>query len=176
MQTTSLWRNIIRFVFLVLLQGIALEHISLPGNLHWILYPVFVVLLPLQTPAVAVLLASFAAGFCVDLLCGVPGLNAAAAMLAGFVRIVYFKVRPSKDVLHDSDLSGTPLPSNMGWGGFLYYSIWILVFFHLAYFFLEAFSFRHFFYTLYLVFGSSLLCVVSLVITVTCFRAGGNKR
>ena len=64
----------------------------------------------------------------------------------------------------------------MGWGGFLYYSIWILVFFHLAYFFLEAFSFRHFFYTLYLVFGSSLLCVVSLVITVTCFRAGGNKR
>ena len=65
MQTTSLWRNIIRFVFLVLLQGIALEHISLPGNLHWILYPLFVVLLPLQTPAVAVLLASFAAGFCV---------------------------------------------------------------------------------------------------------------
>ena len=82
MQTTSLWRNIIRFVFLVLLQGIALEHISLPGNLHWILYPLFVVLLPLQTPAVAVLLASFAAGFCVDLLCGVPGLNAAAATLA----------------------------------------------------------------------------------------------
>ena len=172
----SLWSNIIRFVFLVAVQGLVLEHIRLPGNLHWMVYPLFVVLLPLQMPAVTLLLSSFAAGFCVDCLCDMPGLNAAAATLAAFVRIVYFRLRPTKDVLHDSDLAGTPSPSSMGWGGFLSYSAWVVFFFHAGYFFLEAFSFRNFFYTLYLVLGSSLLCIVSLVVAVTFFLVVNNKR
>ena len=176
MQRTSLWTNLIRFVFLVLLQGIALEHVNLQGGLHWIAYPVFIVLLPLQMLPVALLVSSFVAGACVDLLCGIPGLNAAAATLAAFVRIVYFKIRPSKDALHDGDLSGTPLPFSMGWGKFLYYSGWVILSFHLAYFFLESFGFRHFFYVLYISVGSAFLCLVSLVITVSFFRAKANKR
>ncbi len=172
----SLWSNIIRFVFLVLLQGLVLEHVDFPGSLHWMVYPLFIILLPFQLPAPALLLCAFLAGLSVDFLCDVPGLNAASATLAAFVRILYFKWRPATDVLHDSDPVGTPSPGKMGWGGFLYYSCWVILFFHLGYFFLDAFSFQHFFYTLYLTVGSSFLCLVSLVLAVTLFKSKGDMR
>lgn len=172
----SVWKNLIRFVFLILLQGLVLEHIDMPGHLHCMVYPVAILLLPFQTSYPLVLLIAFLTGFSVDLLCQVPGLNAAAATFMAFVRIIYLRVKTRRDTGHDNDLSGTPLPDQMGWGGFISYTLWTVVLFHLAYFFIDAFSLKNIFYTLYLSFGSSLLCLVCVVLTVTLFKPKANTR
>lgn len=173
---TSVWKNLIRFVFLILLQGMVLEHIDLPGNLHCMVYPVAILLLPLQTSATVVLLCSFTAGLCVDLLCQAPGLNAAAATLMAFVRIVYMRLKNRHETVRDSDLTGTPLPSQMGWGGFVSYSLWCIFLFHLAYFMIDSFSFRNMIYPLYLTIGSSMVCFICVMLTVTVFRPKANTR
>lgn len=172
----AVWSNVIRFLFLVLLQGIAIEHISLPGNLHWMVYPIFVLLLPLQTPGTLVLLLSFACGLLVDILTGVPGLNAAAMTFMGFVRILFFKATHPKDALHNSELTGTPLPSVMGGSLFFRYTLITVLLFHVFFFLLEAFSWDRFFYVLYLVLGSSLICLASVYVTIGVFRTRDSVR
>ena len=173
---TSFWKNLTRFVFLLLLQGLVLEHIDLPANLHCMVYPVAILLLPFQTSASVVLLAGFLAGLCVDLICQVPGLNAASATFMAFVRVVYMRLDNRHDTGRDNDLSGTPLPGQMGWGGFVGYALWTVFLFHLAYFFLDASSFKNIFYTLYLSIGSSLLCFVCVLLAVTLFKPKANTR
>ncbi|MCM1041995.1 MAG: hypothetical protein NC324_04450 [Bacteroides sp.] len=173
---TSIWKNLIRFVFLILLQGMVLEHIDLPGNLHCMVYPIAILLLPLQTSAVVVLLLGFVSGLCVDVLCQVPGLNAAAATLMAFVRVVYFRVKNRRESGRDNDLSGTPLPAQMGWGGFVSYTLWTTLLFHLSYFMIDAFSFRNIFYTLYLTVGSTLVCFVCVILTITVFKPKASPR
>lgn len=172
----SFWKNLIRFAFLILLQALVLEHLYLPGNLHLILYPIAILLLPLQTSDLLSILAGFGCGFLVDLFSGIPRLNAAAATFLAFCRIVYFKLADNRDVLHDSELTGTPLPSILGWGGFIRYSAWMIALFHFAYFMIDICSFRNFPYTLYLILGSSLLCFVGQILTVSLFVRKGAKR
>lgn len=173
---TSIWKNLIRFVFLILLQGMVLEHIDLPGNLHCIIYPIAILLLPMQTSAVLVLLCGFAVGLCVDLLCEIPGLNAAAATFMAFVRVIYFRTKTRRDTGFDNDLSGTPLPSQMGWGSFVSYTFWCVILFHIAYFLIDAFSFKNILYSLYLAVGSSLVCIVGVMLAVTVFKPKSNTR
>lgn len=172
----AFWKNLIRFLFLILLQGMVLEHIDLPGHLHLMVVPIFILMLPMQLPAVPLLLLSFLSGFCVDLFCQVPGLNAAAATLMGFARIVYFKWKNNHEAVRDTDAAGTPLPSGMGWGGFIAYTLWLVGIYHIAYFLLDAFSLRHIFYTVYLFAGSALLCFLSVLFTVSIFRTGAGTR
>ncbi len=167
---SAFWKNLIRFLFLILLQGMVLEHIDLPGHLHLMVIPLFILLLPMQLPAVPLLLLSFLSGFCVDLLCQVPGLNAASATMMGFSRIVYFRMKNRREAVRDTDLAGTPLPSEMGWGGFIVYTLWTVGMFHIVYFMLDAFSLRHIFYTVYLMAGSALLCFLVVLFTVSVFR------
>lgn len=167
---TSIWKNLIRFVFLILLQGLVLEHIDMPGNLHCMVYPIAILLLPFQASPVVVLLLGFASGFCVDLLCQVPGLNAVAATLMAFVRILYLKLNNRHDTGRDNDLNGTPLPAQMGWGSFTAYTLWTIFLFHLAYFLLDSMSLKNILYTLYLTVGSSLLCCVCVGLAVTLFN------
>lgn len=173
---TNIWKNLIRFVFLILLQGLLLEHIDLPGSLHCIVYPLAILLLPFQASASVTLLSAFTAGLCVDLLCQLPGLNAAAATFMAFVRIIYLRINYKHESGRDNDLSGTPLPALMGWDKFIGYSLWTIFMFHLAYFFIDAFSFKNFFYTLYLTLFSSLLCFVCLLIAVRFFKPKANPR
>ncbi len=173
---TSFWKNIIRLAFLLLLQTLVLEHISWPGNLHLLVYPIALILLPMQLPNVALILLAFGYGWLVDICCGTPGLNAASAVFMMFCRIVYFKVNDVRDILHDSELQGSPLPSNLGWGGFAVYAAWMVAAFHIFYFMLQAGSFHHFPYTLFLTAGSGLLCYLAQLLVVWMFAKKGNTR
>lgn len=173
---TYFWKNLIRFAFLILLQALVLEPMPLPGGLHAIVYPVALLLLPLQAPPMLVVFAGFACGLAVDIACDIPGLNAAAATFLAFCRVVYFKITDYRDVFHDSELTGTPLPSVLGWGGFLRYSVWMLSLFHIAYFLLAACGFENFLYTLWLAAGSFCLCFAAQVLAVSLFARKANTR
>ena len=80
--------NIIRFVSLVLLQGLVFKNIAVGWEsfpyLHIIVFPLFILLLPLRTPKTLVIFLSFVAGFTVDYLYDTLGVHASAAVFTGF--------------------------------------------------------------------------------------------
>ena len=78
--------QIIRFVVLVLLQVLVVNHIRLGGYVHPYIYLIFILLLPINIQNWQLLLLGFGLGLSVDLFTGTPGLHAGATTLMAFCR------------------------------------------------------------------------------------------
>ena len=64
--------QIIRFIVLVLMQVLVINHIRLGGYVHPCIYLIFIMLLPINMPGWQLLLLGFGLGFSVDLFTGTP--------------------------------------------------------------------------------------------------------
>lgn len=131
--------QIIRFVVLVLMQVLVINHIRLGGYVHPCIYMIFIMLLPINMPGWQLLMLGFGLGFSIDLFTGTPGLHAGATTLMAFCRPGIIKL-----------VSGTlkfdniqePNLSQLDGMWFLRY-VFCMVFVHHSFlFFLESFSFR----------------------------------
>ena len=139
--TNAIPINIIRFIGLLILQVLVLKPISSgwdgPVFINFIVYPLFIILLPLRTPMPAALLSAFAMGILVDLAYDSWGVHAAASVLTAYVRpwpLKWMQPRDGYNVNH------SPTRKRMGLQWFLGYAS-IMMGFHLfAYFSLDAFS------------------------------------
>ena len=133
--------NIIRFLGLLTLQVLVLKPISYgwdgPFFINFIVYQLFIILLPLRTPMPAALLSAFAMGILVDLAYDSWGVHAAASVLTAYLRpwpLKWLQPREGYNVNH------SPTRKRMGMQWFLCYAS-IMMSFHLfAYFSLDAFS------------------------------------
>lgn len=82
--------NALRFVGILLVQGLILA--SIQFEVGWLrhfrilLYPLFVMILPLRTPATIVIAVGFGMGLLVDLFYATPGVHAAALTFTAFAR------------------------------------------------------------------------------------------
>ncbi|MEM6964969.1 MAG: hypothetical protein AAF573_09400 [Bacteroidota bacterium] len=80
----------LRFVFLVLIQVLVFRQMTLGWNnfnfVHVIVYPVFIVLLPIRIPNPALIALGFLIGITVDLFYQSPGVHASATTLIAFLR------------------------------------------------------------------------------------------
>ena len=83
-------KNALRFVGLLLVQGLILAGLQFETgwlrHFRILVYPLFVLLLPLRTPATIVIAAGFALGLLVDLFYATPGVHAAALTFTAFAR------------------------------------------------------------------------------------------
>ncbi len=83
-------RNIIRFVILILLQGLVLKGIDLSiGEFDFmqiIIYHLFIMLLPLNMPRWSILLLAMFIGVGVDIFYDSPGVHASAAVFTAYLR------------------------------------------------------------------------------------------
>jgi hypothetical protein len=77
--------NAFRFFFLLLIQGLVLKGIELE-HINIFLYPLFIMLLPLELPHGLVVLAAFMMGLSVDMFYDSFGLHAAALVAVAFAR------------------------------------------------------------------------------------------
>ncbi|MEQ8702526.1 MAG: hypothetical protein RIC19_01340 [Phaeodactylibacter sp.] len=138
----TVFRNIIRFVVLVALQGLFLKRVSdgwVSGSLYIniFLYPLFIMLLPLQTPRTGVLLLSFLMGISVDLFYDSLGVHAAALTAMGFARGLFLSLYEPRE---GYKLNANPTPGDLGMNWFLKYSASMLGLHLLVYFSVDAFS------------------------------------
>ena len=83
--------NSIRFISLVLLQVLVLNHINLFGYLNPLVYIVWVFLFPIRKNKTLFLLASFSLGISVDFFSDSGGIHAAATLFIAFVRLPILK-------------------------------------------------------------------------------------
>ncbi len=134
--------NILRFVGLLLLQGLVFKNIGVGWEtfpyLHIIVFPLFILLLPVRTPTTLVIFLAFLLGISVDFLYDTLGVHASAAVFTGFVRSLILKMLEPRG---GYNMSYSPTIARMGLGWFVQY-VAILMFAHIFFYYsVEAFTF-----------------------------------
>lgn len=130
-----------RFVLLLLIQGLILHQVNLGGNgfnyIQIIIYPLFIMLFPVQTGKILLILMGFLMGISVDFFYDSPGLHASASVFTAFVRpFVLAAVEPRGGY----KINSVPTKSQFGLNWYIRY-ISILLAMHLFWYFsLEVFQ------------------------------------
>ena len=155
-------KQFIRFVLLVLLQVVVLNHINLGGYVNPYLYVFFILGLPFNIQRWLLLLSAFLIGLSVDLFSNTPGLNAAASVAMAFARPFVIRVISSTS---EFEAGSEPTLQSQGMRWYLYYSIILVLLHHSVLFYLEVFRFTEFFLTLFRVLLSSVFTLSLIFLT-----------
>lgn len=130
--------HILRFIILLLLQVLILNNIMLFGFVNPYIYPLFVILLPLNLNQIQALLLAFAMGLSVDFFQDTGGVHAAACLVIAFIRPLV--LRFSFGINYDYQ---TLKFYNEGFKQRFNYLAIMIFSHHLVMFALEAFSLQH---------------------------------
>jgi len=84
--------HIIRSLVLVFVQVLVLFEIQEIGGLSIVLYPLFIILLPISIPNWMLVLLGFFTGILVDIFTNTPGVNSFATTTIAFLRPFIFQV------------------------------------------------------------------------------------
>lgn len=180
---TTLVKNIIRFCVILLIQVLILNKVTLqwwaqPAGFPLFipyLYPLFILLLPFETPVAVLLFAGFVSGLSVDAFMNTPGMHAFATVLIAYFRINVLNALLPKNL---SEYSGqTPSVKNMGWLPFIVYVSFLIVLHHSAFFIIELWSLSNIGYLLLKIFASASTSVLLIIAYVLLFtrQTGSGK-
>jgi rod shape-determining protein MreD len=159
-----LGRNIIRFIFLVLLQVLILDRIQIAGGQMGtpFLFILFIIILPFETPGWFLLILAFFLGLSVDIFNDTAGIHAASTVFMTFARPLLLQLLAPRDGYE----AGTyPRLYYYGLGWFIKYSLIMIVLHHTAYFVIEAFSFQNFHFTVVKILMSTLYSLILIVLS-----------
>ena len=156
------------FFFLLLLQVLILRQVSLEWSafpyLNILVYPLFILLMPLGMHRALQFLLAFVLGLAVDLFYDSPGVHASAAVFTVYLRpyvLNWLEPRVGYNVNH------SPTKARMGFPWFMSY-IGILMFVHcLFYFSVEAFAPIAFWKDILLKTGSGYVLSLLVILIIT---------
>lgn len=133
-------RQILFFIFLVLLQVLVLNNVAFSGYLNPYVYILFILVLPVSTDRVNELLMAFALGFCIDIFENSGGVHIAATVLLSFLRrpVLRLATRKQGQDFEEIIIERLALTNQL-----VYFALAILLH-HLVLFSIESFSFRNF--------------------------------
>ena len=158
---SSMTKNIVRFILLVLVQVLMLNNMNLGGYINPYVYILFILLLPAAMNKSGVLVLAFFTGLIIDLFGNTPGLHTAATVFMAYFRPSVLGIFFNNIDFLAADVPG---PSKIGLSGFFRYTL-VLAFLHsLALFFLEVFSFTNILYTIYSILLSTLVTTILIMI------------
>lgn len=149
------------FLVLALLQIFLFNNLSVSAYFCPLVYLTFLLLLPLETPAIALLLLGLLTGVTMDYTMGVAGINTITTLAVAFFRHNLITLLSSREDLRDE---GIPSPERMGRQLFWSYVVLIILLHHTLFFLLEALSWQHLWRTLLRIVlsGAGTLAVVAL--------------
>ncbi len=157
--------NIVRFMTLVLVQVLILNHVNFLGFINPYLYVLFIVLLPLSFSQWKVILWAFIMGLTIDIFLDSGGINAAACLVIAYLRPVM--LRASFGLSFDYQtvkFYKTPFKER-----FLYIAMMVVVH-HFVLFLLIFFSFSHIILTLKNTLFSSIFTIILMLIVIRLFQ------
>lgn len=138
---SSLMKNIIRFVLLILLQVFVLNKLLLHELVNPYLYLLFILLLPFNISRVALLFCGLLLGLTLDTFMNTMGMHAAACALIAYLRPFVINVLSPQGGFEVTQRA--PSVRTMGWGPFATYAAILILIHHIAYFTLEVFGFSN---------------------------------
>ena len=151
----------IRFVLITFAQVMILNNVHLHGLFNPYLYPLFILLLPLETPTWLLLILGFFSGWVIDWYSHTGGLHASASVLTAFLRPAMLNLlKPTGGYLPED----RPTISSMGFTWFLTYCSILVFIHHLFLFIIETFSFTQFLFAIEKIIVSSIVSITIMII------------
>ena len=163
----EIFRNIFRFITLVLVQVLIIKNVELGRFINPFVYILFIIILPFETPKWAVLLMAFVLGITIDMFYDTLGLHAAACVFIAYVRPGILKLFSPRDGYE----SGTqPTIQYLGVPWFLSYAGILVIMHHLILFYMEMFRFSEFFSTFLRMLISAVVTLILIVVIQYLFN------
>ena len=159
MQNNEIFINSVRFLLLVLLQVIVLNHINFLGYINPYIYILFILVYPFTGNKSLLIFLSFLLGLSVDIFGDSGGIHAAASVFIAYARPAALKFSFGLSYEHNTiKINKAPLNQRI-----LYITVMVLLH-HLILFSLEIFSFSH----ILLVLKSTLFSGIFSTILIVC--------
>lgn len=168
----KIFQNVFRFLFLVMLQVLLLNHIQWSGFVNPYVFLLFVLLLPYETPKWLLLISALLIGLTIDMFGNTGGMQAAATVLMAFARPGILRLIAPRDG-YEAETKLTPYAMGFKWF-FTYVSFAVLVH-HLAYFYIEVFRFAEFFITFFKAILNSAVTILLIVLGQSIFSKRSKK-
>jgi rod shape-determining protein MreD len=165
-------QNLFRFLFLVLLQVLVLNHIQWSGFVNPYVYILFILLLPYETPKWMVLVAAFILGLTIDMFNNTSGMHAAACVMLAFARPRILKLIAPRDG-YESETKLTPFVMGFKW--FVTYVSLAVLLHHFIYFYIEVFRFNEFFFTFFRALLNSIITILLIILGQYIFSKRNKK-
>ena len=157
--------NGFRFIGLVLLQVLILNHINLFGYLNPLVYIAWVFLFPIRKNKSLFLIASFLLGLSIDFFSDSGGINAAATLFIAFFRLSILKA-----VLRKSDFDYLLFNlRSLSIDKIFLYIATLTIMHHFIVFSLEYFSFNSFINVLKSTFFTSIFTIILSILGIFLF-------
>ncbi|HTA26973.1 MAG TPA: hypothetical protein VK809_04250 [Bacteroidia bacterium] len=155
-------KNILRFLFFILLQVTIIRHMDMGIYFNPFLFVGAILMLPLRLDKTLVLFIAFTTGLIIDMFYNTMGMNAAACTFMAFCRPSVLRFySPAGD--YNADATATV--GSMGIRWMISYAGTLIFLHHLVLFYLEMFSFHNFFTTLLKVILSGVATLILLLVT-----------
>jgi len=151
----------VMFVALVLTQMLVLNQVQVSGYINPFIYVLFILLLPVSTPGYLLLILGFLIGFAVDIFSNSLGVHAAATVLIAFIRPYVIRLISSRE----EDRNEYPGLRQNKFSWFLSYTSIMVFVHHFTLFYLDYFTFSHFFSTFLKVLLSSVFTIFVIVLS-----------
>ncbi len=173
MKTKIILINAIRFILLILAQVFIFNKINLGGWLNPMIYPLFILLLPFETPKNLLLILAFILGLSVDLFTGSIGLNAGATVFMAFLRPLSLRTIRTR---RDYKAGIMPGINDLGYSWFISYTLVLLFAHQLFYFTFETFSFSEIGFTLIRIVINTLFSSLIILFIDILFKNQAKKQ
>jgi rod shape-determining protein MreD len=164
--------NFFRFALLLLAQILIFSNINFSPFINPYVFPLFILLLPFQTPRFLLMIIGFLAGLSLDFFLGSIGMHAAAGLLIGYFRPFLINVITPKGT--EFEISPNVYSQGITW--FIVY-LGISIFVYLTFYFLiEAATFLNFFLLFIKILSSMVVSVIFMLIFLFLFSKRKKRR
>ncbi len=164
--------NLFRLVLLLLAQILIFSNINLSSFINPYIFPLFILLLPFETPRWLLIAIGFSSGLLLDFFLGSTGMHAATCLLIGSARPFLINIITPKGT--EFEISPNVYAQGLSWF-VVYLGITMLVYLS-VYFFIEAASFLNFFYMMLKILLSTLVSVLFMLIFLFLFSSKKKRR
>ena len=164
--------NLFRLLLLLMAQILIFSHINFSSFINPYIFPLFVLLLPFETPSWLLMFIGFGAGLTLDFFLGSVGMHAAACLLVAYLRPFLINVITPKGT--EFEISPNVYAQGITW--FVVYLGFTMFIYLTFYFLVEAATFLNFFLLLIKIFLSVLVSVTFMLIFLFLFSSKKKRR
>ena len=164
--------NILRFVALIAAQVLIFSNIKFSPFINPYVYPLFILLLPFETPGWLLIILGFGTGLTVDFFLGSLGMHAAACVLLAYLRPVLIRIITPKG----AEFEVEPNINLQGTTWFLIYCSLATFIHHTCYFLIEGGTFYNPFIALLRITISTVFSVLFMMMFLFLFTSSKKRR
>lgn len=164
--------NLLRFFLLLFAQVLIFSNLNFSSFINPYIFPLFILLLPFETPRWLLILLGFFSGLALDVFLGSKGMHAGAGLLIGYLRPFLISIITPKGT--EFEISPNIYAQGVTWFA-IYLGVAIAVYLGF-YFVIEAATFYNLFFLLLKIILSAIFSVVFMLIFLYLFSSRKKRR